>query len=375
MVFNRKNDMKSYFKKMMEQDPSKKITYSTFIEAALYHPQLGYYMKPKQKIGKDGDFFTSSNVHTIYGKLFAKLFISIFASEKLPPVICEIGAGTGRFANQVLAEIKKESPSVYSQLSYIVVETSPYHLNLQQQLLPKDANITYYEKVENVPPFQGIIFSNELFDALPVSVIKKQNGTIYEIFITMNNEEQFVEVIEPLQNNKIKKYIEETGLELQEGQRIEIPLAMEPTIRSLSQILQKGIVFTVDYGYTFEEWKRPEHRDGSLRGYYQHQLVSDPLQYVGEMDLTTHIHLNSLEHFGQKYGLSHVFTMKQGEFLVSAGILQYLEYNYDPNPFSEISKQNRAIRSLIMDSSLSNSFTVIAQQKNINAKWSSLIDI
>ena len=107
----------------------------------------------------------------------------------------------------------------------------------------------------------------------------------------------------------------------------------------------------------------PQEAKGSLRGYYQHQMIDNVLQHPGEMDITTHIHFDWLIQKGEQAELEFHSKLRQDEFLLKAGILKELENHYDPNPFSEVSKRNRAIRSLIMPSGMSSFFHLVIQQK------------
>jgi SAM-dependent MidA family methyltransferase len=136
-------------------------------------------------------------------------------------------------------------------------------------------------------------------------------------------------------------------------------------VRDISRVLKKGIVVTADYGYTNEEWKHPSRKKGSLRGYYQHQMIDDVLEHPGDMDITTHIHFDWLIQKGEQAELLFHSKLRQDEFLLKAGILKELENHYDPNPFSEVSKRNRAIRSLIMPSGMSSFFHLVLQQKGM----------
>ena len=119
-------------------------------------------------------------------------------------------------------------------------------------------------------------------------------------------------------------------------------------------------------GITNEEWKQPARASGSLRGYYQHKMITDVLQHPGEMDITSHIHLDWLIQKGDSVGLKLFAKLRQDEFLIKAGILKELENHYDPNPFSEVSKRNRAIRGLIMPSGISSYFQIVIQEKGLN---------
>jgi SAM-dependent MidA family methyltransferase len=340
------------------------------MDAALYHPEFGYYMKDKQKIGRQGDFITTSNISDIYGSLMAKWFFHICKMEKLAPVVCEIGAGNGRFAQAFLQEWQE---TIQTPLKYIIVESSPFHRKLQKELLRNDLSIVQVESLRDVESFEGMIFSNELFDALPVHVIEMVNGKLFEIMIGIQNNELIEEKV-LLTNSDILSFLQESRIELRDRQRIEVPLAMEKTLREISQSLLKGIVVTADYGYTLEEWMDPRRARGSLRGYYQHQMIDDVLQHPGEMDITTHIHFDYLIQKGEQSELELITKLRQDEFLLKAGILKELENHYDPNPFSEVSKRNRAIRSLIMPSGISSYFHVVIQQKGFELNGSDVFE-
>ncbi|WML45299.1 SAM-dependent methyltransferase [Neobacillus sp. PS3-40] len=356
--------MINYLKSLITNSPTKLISYADYIGAALYCPELGYYMKNNEKIGPRGDFITTSNVSDIFGRTLAKWFASIYEKNQLTPAICEIGAGNGRFAKAFLQEWNE---SVKTPLTYIIVESSPYHLKLQSELLNPNFSVKQIETVDDLTNFEGIIFSNELFDALPVHVIEKHEGEIYEIMIGINNEELFEEKVR-LTNKKISQFLLENEINLKEKQRMEIPINMGDMLQKISNTLLKGLVVTVDYGYTKKEWMEPSRVRGSLRGYSQHKMIDNVLKNPGEMDITSHIHFDWLIERGEQLNLNFVTKLRQDEFLLKTGILTELENHFDSNPFSEVSKRNRAIRSLIMPSGMSSSFHVLIQQKGLEQK-------
>jgi SAM-dependent MidA family methyltransferase len=354
--------MITYLKSLISNSSTNLISYAEYMKAVLYHPEYGYYMKDKQKIGSQGDFITTSNISDIYGRIVAKWFAGVCKKFDLEPNFCEIGAGNGRFAHAFLQEWEN---SINTPIHYMIVESSPYHLKLQNQLIPPHDNVIQLNNLGELEPFKGMVFSNELFDALPVHVIEKENGQLYEVMVGIKNETLYEEKV-LLTNPAIHSFLKESMLELKDKQRIEVPLLMEGMIQDISKVLTKGLVVTADYGYTKEDWKHPLRIKGSLRGYYQHQMIDDVLEHPGEMDITTHIHFDWLIQKGELEELEFHSKLRQDEFLLKAGILKELENHYDSNPFSEVSKRNRAIRSLIMPSGISSFFHLIIQQKGIN---------
>ncbi len=337
------------------------ISYADFIQLALYHPENGYYMREGQKIGREGDFYTTSNISDLYGSMVAKWFGEVVVQHGLSPEVCEIGAGTGRFAQSFINEWNK---NMSVPLKYTMVEASPYHRKLQQERVQLNEFTKQVSSLEELEPFDGLLFSNELVDALPVHVVERGADGLFEVMVSVI-EDQLVEVKIPLTNEQIIAFLSQQQFELSQDQRIEIPVAMMDLILALSRVLLKGIVLTVDYGYTNEEWAEPSRRNGSLRGYYQHKMIGDVLQHPGHMDITSHVHFDAFVNYGEKAGLSFVDKLRQDEYFLAIGILKELQDHFDPNPFSEQSKRNRAIRSLIMPSGLSPSFRVILQQKGL----------
>lgn len=336
--------------------PSKMLTYAEYISLALYDPKNGYYMVEREKVGKKGDFITSSNVHDIYGRTMARWYARLVHKQGLHPHVCELGAGNGRFAQAFIKEWPRHSDKT---LVYDIVETSPYHRKLQKEKVPTARQFTSMEEMQ---PFKGMVFSNEFFDALPVHVIENVAGVLHEVMIEWKDGGP-AECTLPLENERIWTFIKNNNLQLVDGQRMEIPLVMEDMIHTIAQTVTEGIIVTVDYGYTNEEWKEPARRIGSLRGYHQHQLIENVLENPGKMDITSHIHFDALIKEGNKQKLQFVSKKRQDEFLLEAGVLQELQAHTDPNPFSEINRRNRAIRSLITPGGMSTFFHVIVQQK------------
>lgn len=368
--------MCDYIFEAIASSPQQRISYADYMNLALYDETHGYYMKERTKIGRSGDFFTSIYVSDVFGKLFASLFIRLVKTGQIPPHICELGGGDGKFARAILEEWKDRSFHTYDTLTYTIIETSPYQRAKQRETLGDfSGKVVQYKSVDEFrqqqKQFSGIVFSNEFFDALPVHVVTREQGMLHELFVAVRHG-RLTEEKWPLENEDILAYLRERNILLEDGQRLEIPLAMKAFILESASRFEQGVMFTVDYGYTDEEWQLPSRRQGSLRGYYQHRLIPNPLAYPGEMDITAHIQWDALRLYGEKAGWEWVNTIRQDRFLLAAGILDYLVAHHDSDPFSEQSRRNRAIRSLITDEGMSASFQVMIQQKNVQIDWENI---
>ena len=88
------------------------IPFSHYMESCLYHPQFGYYSRSGEQFGKAGDFYTSSDVHAVFGRLLARQFEEMWRALGSPEriVIKELGPGRGLFAQDVMDWAEKKFP-------------------------------------------------------------------------------------------------------------------------------------------------------------------------------------------------------------------------------------------------------------------------
>ncbi|GAA0350652.1 class I SAM-dependent methyltransferase [Bacillus horti] len=341
------------------------ITFAEYMEQSLYHPELGYYMKPTVKIGKQGDFYTSSSVHSVFAETFVDLSVQVSKASNVPLTFLEVGAGTGLFATQFLQTLQTKHPLVYKDSTYYIFDRSEQHIRQQKEQLDVHGERVRWISIEDEwEGYEGIILTNELFDAFPVHLIKKINGGIKEIAVTWSEKQQ--QLIEQLIDPKksVTDYLRDNHLSINEGQVMEIPVAVSQWLHNFSKKIQSALWFVVDYGYTDEEIALPQYREGSLLCYYQHQVDDRPLEQPGHKDITYHIHFDSITREAIKGGWNKQGLFPQHQFLLQAGILQYLANHTGGDPFQHkgIAK-NRAIRHLISPESISGSFRVLILSK------------
>src|SRR6266853_6465431 len=103
------------------------IPFSRYMELCLYHPELGYYARNAEQFGKAGDFYTSSDVHAVFGRLLARQFEEMWrllgSPERL--MLLELGPGRGLFAQDVLDWSEKKFPEFFRAFHYALAESSP----------------------------------------------------------------------------------------------------------------------------------------------------------------------------------------------------------------------------------------------------------
>src|SRR5208282_2863610 len=103
------------------------IPFSRYMELCLYDPIAGYYSRNSEQFGKAGDFYTSSDVHAVFGRLLARQFEEMWQALDRPQrlEILELGPGRGLFARDVLDWSQKKFPEFFATLTYTLQESSP----------------------------------------------------------------------------------------------------------------------------------------------------------------------------------------------------------------------------------------------------------
>lgn len=340
------------------------ISISTFMELALYDKTNGYYQQQREKIGKQGDFLTTSSVSPYFAKVICRWFYNQVKEEECDPIFCEIGAGNGNFAYEFISYWQEITNL---DLNYWIVEKSTDHLLKLKNKLGNSRFLKIYTDLEQLPTINGVIFSNELFDAFPVDIVKYEQGQLFEGKVTINEKEELELMYTPCTNPLLLNYFSTYQLPIKPSYIYEIPLPMIEFYKILCKKLKNGKIMTVDYGYFHEELQYETRKDGTLRAYKNHQQQNNFLTNVGFSDLTTHIHWDTLVQIGEEQHLLTNEITRQRDFLLNNGILDFL-VTTDTNPFSTQAKENRKVRQLIMDDSLSMAFHILIQQKKTRSK-------
>jgi SAM-dependent MidA family methyltransferase len=301
------------------------------MEWCLYHPEYGYYLSEKVKIGRNGDYFTSPCVHPLFGGLIAKQLSQM--SKQLGGKtfdVVEIGGGRGFLCEDILRWARKNSPTFYQCVCYYLIETAPFFLKEQRERLAqyiKAGKIFWmdpeaFEKGRD--QIEGCFLSNELVDAFPVHRVIFDHGNLKEIYINQDHH-QLKEQWGGLSDPRIASYFQSMDITLQEGQRAEVNFKALDWIEKVARCLKKGFVLTIDYGYLAKELYAPYRREGTLLCYTQHQTSDNPYERLGEQDITSHVNFTSLIRKGEEGGLRFTGLVPQYQFLIALGMLQEME--------------------------------------------------
>jgi SAM-dependent MidA family methyltransferase len=343
------------------------IPFSRYMELCLYHPELGYYSRNAEQFGKAGDFYTSSDVHAVFGRLLARQFEEIWRTFGSPAEIeiLELGPGRGLFAQDVLAWSEKKFPEFFRSLHYSLIERSPVLRDRIKSVIAKylesgkasslSGNAFSERALTSDTPV--IVFANEFFDALPVEIISQQ-GTLR----VSAKDGRFVETWVPSSAEELE-FIDRYGVQPEPGERIEVPLLANQRMAGLAASLCTGIIIAVDYGYSRQEQLAGRHR-GTLMAYRQHAVSPNPYEAPGEQDLTAHVNFTALSGAAEENGMQVQPPLTQSQFLMGIG-----ETNQFADAFEDcVLTQERAkvalqLKHLVTPAGMGENFHVLVASK------------
>ncbi|AZN40510.1 class I SAM-dependent methyltransferase [Paenibacillus albus] len=360
------------------------ITFRDYMDHCLYDETDGYYKSGKVRVGKDGDFYTSSQIGTLMGEKLASCIARLIEGEEqdVRLTIVEWGAGTGALSGQMLTEWLDSSLPWLARLRYVVVDSNPVHLKVARSRLeqvherigengaldfmsPEDARSTLSD-LRGKGEFT-IVVANELLDAFPIHRVQQKHGRLWELGVTtaatVQNGEAFEYVLLPLTDAKISAVLERDGIQLREGQTTEINLAAEQWIAQMSELIADGALLLVDYGHEAAELTAPHRMHGTMLCYKDHVAYDRPFLAPGEQDITAHVNFTACRAAAEASGWHVHYYNTQKQFLIDHGLLGDLASHDGTNPFSEAARRNRAIRQLLLSDGMSESFKVLLLRK------------
>jgi len=337
------------------------ISFAHFMKLALYAPGLGYYTSGSYKLGERGDFVTAAEISPLFAKTLAGQFAAIL--ETLPQgSILELGAGTGIFATEVLLELEKRQAL---PVRYFILEPSAELVERQKNLVLKTcprflSRLVWLDQLPET--FRGIIFANEVLDALPVHCFRIENKTVKERCVAFNNNELVWKTTTPLSVELHKKVLAlMKKYNLPSGYESEINLLLPRWIKTLANLMQEGVVIFFDYGYGRHEYYHPDRFNGTLRCYFQHRMHTNPFLYPGLQDMTANVDFTMVVKSALRANLDLAGYTTQGVYLMSNGITDGI----NTNPASiNAYQQNQALKRLLFPSEMGNLVKTIAFTKN-----------
>ncbi|TWI05892.1 SAM-dependent MidA family methyltransferase [Luteimonas cucumeris] len=305
------------------------IPFSRFMELALYAPGLGYYSAGATKFGAAGDFVTAPELGSLFAECVAEAVAPVIRQAGMDAVFVEIGGGSGAFAEDAIRQLVAldAMPARYAILEPSADLRERQRERLQQRLAPP-----LFERVQWLEgplhePWNGVLFANEVIDALPTPRFTLRDGEVLEEYVALDAGGRFTRADFPadaLLTATVRHVERQLDAPFTEGYRSELLPQLPYWLQAVAGGLGAGAMLFVDYGHPRGEFYAPARRDGTLRAFHRHQLADDVYARVGLQDLTASVDFTALAEAGTHAGFEFAGYCSQASFLIGNGLAQRL---------------------------------------------------
>ncbi|MET0266106.1 MAG: SAM-dependent methyltransferase [Duganella sp.] len=337
------------------------ISFARYMELALYAPGLGYYSGGSAKLGKDGDFTTAPEMTPLFGAALAHVAAGIIAQSA--PHILEFGAGTGKLAFDILTELAASGVEVER---YAIVELSGELRARQQHTLRDFPQVEWLDAMPD--SFDGVVFGNEVLDAMPVHLVSKHPEGWCELQVTVKDGR--LDYLEAPAGPDLQAQI---ARQISDHQALPVGYVTEVHgvacgfMTSLARMLLAGranAAFLFDYGFPAHEYYLDLRASGTLMCHYRHHAHAEPFYYPGLQDITAHVDFTAMALAAQDAGIDILGYMNQAGFLLGAGIGDLL-LRTDPADAAAYLPQSKALHKLVSPAEMGELFKVLVIGKNV----------
>ena len=349
------------------------IPFAEYAALALYHPRLGYYTRADQRSGRAGDFYTSVDLGPLFGGLLARQFAEMWRLLPAPPGgagpatfdLVEAAAGSGRLARDVLDAAARDDPPFYDAIRLHLVETSPAARDAQPSTLGRHASRLASSGPDPPPGIRGVVFANELLDALPPHVLVMTGDGLREVHVDIAaGGDGFIECFGPV-SARARRHVESRGIALQPGWRAEVtPDAVDWVARAAASIDQ-GFLLLIDYGHEAGELYSATHAAGTLTAFRNHRAgvagdagpppwLNDP----GSCDITAHVDLTAVREAAEGAGAATLGVLDQTYFLLGLGAVEAMDDTAEAGSVAAL-RARLALKTLLVPGGLGSTHKVL----------------
>ena len=316
------------------------ISFARFMEIALYTAGLGYYESSWPRMGARADFVTAPEISDLFGRCVARQIARLMDESGLGTLI-EVGPGSGQLALQVLTELARAGALPDR---YVLLERSRALRSIQRaqlaELLPAQAHsrIEWATDLTDLgAAIEGLVFANELLDALPAHRFKMVAGQRRELRVTVRDDGGFEYVVGPfadpsaqLESDRLANDIDS----LPDGYESELLTGQVAWIGKLAESLRRGACLLFDYGYPRREFYHLQRTSGTVRCYSGQRRHDDPLFRPGSQDISIHVDFSRVAEVACAGGMRLSGFCDQAHFLMANGLLEALQAGAEAQPGS-----------------------------------------
>jgi SAM-dependent MidA family methyltransferase len=301
------------------------ISFARFMERCLYAPGLGYYSAGRLKFGKGGDFVTAPELGPLFARCVAHALAPAVRVCGDAAVWFELGGGSGAFARDCLLELQALQAL---PRHYWLLEPSADLRERQRATLRAALPAELFGRcawLDRPPqhPWSGVLFANEVLDALPVTRFTVASGEVFEEHVTKAANDAFAasdRPADPLVAGAVRHLQRHLEHEFADGYRSEVLPQLPWWLEAITGEQARGATLFIDYGYVRHQYYLPERTDGTLLCHYRHRAHANPFILPGLQDITASVDFTALAEAGLGAGFDLVAYAFQSEFLIATGL-------------------------------------------------------
>ncbi|HWT99141.1 MAG TPA: class I SAM-dependent methyltransferase [Terriglobales bacterium] len=288
------------------------VTVADFMRLALSARELGYYSS-RDPLGAAGDFTTAPEISQMFGEMIGLWCVDTWQRLGAPQAInlVELGPGRGTLMADALRAAKL-APDFLAAIRLHLVEISAPLRERQADNL-QAFQPQWHDSIETLPAGPLLVVANEFFDALPIHQFTMTESGWRERGVTLGDDDRFAWTLLPPgpQLALLPSSLRAAPL----GAIAECSPASQRILGILAQhcLQSAGAALFIDYGPAASGFGDTFQ---ALKAHRYH----DPLQDVGDVDLTAHVDLPHLARLAQEAGCGSFGPVGQGDFLRALGI-------------------------------------------------------
>lgn len=345
------------------------IPVADYVEAALYHPDYGYYTTAPQRSGRGGDFFTSVDLGPMFGELLAVQLVEmwrIISGHGRPAFdLVEAAAGNGRLSRDILDAAASLDAGFVASVRLHLVEASARARAEHERVLGRHAASLAGSAPELPDAIEGVVLANELLDALPPHLVVMREDGLHEVFVDERGG-HLVTVEQPPSTPRLAAYLASVGATLEPGWFAEVNLAAVDWVRTVARRLRRGFLLLVDYGHEARQLYSAAHAAGTLTSFRRHASEARDagpgwLVEPGERDLTSHVDLSGVCLAAEAEGLLTLGVVDQVYFLAGLGLEERLSAGSDADAL----RRRLAFKTLLHPGGLGSTHKVMIFAKDV----------
>jgi SAM-dependent MidA family methyltransferase len=305
------------------------IPFSRFMELCLYAPGLGYYSAGAAKFGPAGDFVTAPELGPLFAACIADAVAPVLQQLGPEAEFVELGGGSGAFAEVALKKLLALDavPARYAILEPSADLRQRQRERLQQHLPPLLFELVEWLDMPPQEPWNGVLFANEVIDALPTPRFSLRDGEVFEEHVALDGDGRFIRSDRPADALLVAatRHVErQLPAPFVDGYRSELLPQLPYWMQAVVGGMQRGALLFIDYGHPRAEYYQPQRHDGTLRAFRRHHVSDDVFAWPGLQDITASVDFTALAEAGEGAGFDFSGYCSQASFLIGNGLAENL---------------------------------------------------